>query len=126
MSDQMCPGDGPTADRPSPDPVPGSSPSPGGDPTPTGCDRSGAASRTTPVPTGPQVSWHRSVRDLQWSHAYEVVSEQFSEALCTHSVPTSLLVAASERMPDDACHGCRLVIGDLIAASLGDRDLYQP
>jgi hypothetical protein len=59
------------------------------------------------------------------SHAFfGSVSAGSSEAVCTHSAPSARLV------PDDGtaqkCQACMMIVGTMLAARLGDRDLWVP
>lgn len=104
---------------------------------PTGSDHTDAIGRLpSPVPaewmaaTGTPPGSSRPPGDLYWrtstydsrEHGFRELGDTTSEALCTHTVPTGLLSAA----PGGRCHGCLLVLGDMLADLLGDRGRYDP
>ena len=69
----------------------------------------------------PELIWKKSPWDHN-VHAFRVLGEVASEAICEHSVLTRRLEEPSD--DDRYCHACRLMHGLELSERHGDRDRY--
>lgn len=93
---------------------------PSGGPAPTPVAAMGESPPNSSRPPG-TATWRVSGYDLR-RHAFLKIGETFSEAVCSHSVPTDRLVD----LPAGQCPACQLILGDMLADQHGERDRYQP
>jgi hypothetical protein len=68
-----------------------------------------------------ELTWRLSPWDGQ-VHAFRVLGEVVSEAICSHSARTSRLTEPNDH--DRRCQGCMLLHGIELAEQHGERDRY--